>query len=75
MSSQVKRRIVAREDAGAVVVERRAVRQPPDIERDLGVVPLQVIVSAARDFVEGTKTQWLPEENPGSNQVDFKGPF
>jgi pyruvate/2-oxoglutarate/acetoin dehydrogenase E1 component len=35
----------------------------------------RTIAAAARDLVEGTRTGWLPEENPDWKQVEFKGPF
>ena len=35
----------------------------------------RTIAAAARDLVEGTKTGWLPDENPAFNKVEFKGPF
>ncbi len=35
----------------------------------------RTIAAAARDLVEGSKTGWLPDENPAFNTVEFKGPF
>jgi pyruvate/2-oxoglutarate/acetoin dehydrogenase E1 component len=35
----------------------------------------RTIAAAARDLVEGTKTGWLPDENPHLHKLDFKGPF
>jgi len=35
----------------------------------------RTIAAAARDLVEGVKTDWLPEENPAFTKIEFKGPF
>ncbi len=35
----------------------------------------RTIAAAARDLVEGSRIGWLPEENPGFADLEFKGPF
>jgi pyruvate/2-oxoglutarate/acetoin dehydrogenase E1 component len=35
----------------------------------------RTIASAARDLVEGTRTGWVPREDPDLREVAFKGPF
>ena len=35
----------------------------------------RTIAAAARDLVEGRAVGWLPEERPGRNEVEFRGPF
>jgi pyruvate/2-oxoglutarate/acetoin dehydrogenase E1 component len=35
----------------------------------------RTIAAAARDFVEETRTGWLPRERPELHNVAFKGPF
>jgi pyruvate/2-oxoglutarate/acetoin dehydrogenase E1 component len=35
----------------------------------------RTIAAAARDLVEGTPTGWMPEERPGLEAIEFKGPF
>ena len=35
----------------------------------------RTIAAAARDLVEGSRTGWIPRENPDFAKVEFKGPF
>ena len=35
----------------------------------------RTIAASARDLVEGTRTGWIPEENPELARLEFKGPF
>ncbi|MBI3408016.1 MAG: alpha-ketoacid dehydrogenase subunit beta [Planctomycetes bacterium] len=35
----------------------------------------RTIAAAARDLVEGTKTGWVPDEEPKLAKLEFKGPF
>lgn len=35
----------------------------------------RTIAAAARDLLEGAKTDWLPDENPEFAKNEFKGPF
>src|SRR5262249_18618334 len=42
---------------------------------DLYYPNARTIAAAGRDLVEGTRTGWLPEENPALARLEFKGPF